>query len=55
MSAFSSINFCLQGNPSVIIAKTVKGKGVTMLEDHGKWHHRIPNEEEYKIIVEALS
>lgn len=55
MSAFSSINFCLQGNPSVIIAKTVKGKGVPMLEDHGKWHHRIPNEEEYKIIVEALS
>ena len=54
-SAFSSINFCLQGTPTVIIARTVKGKGVPMLEGHGKWHHRIPNREEYREIMEAIS
>lgn len=40
--------------PTVILAKTIKGKGVPMLEGHGIWHHRIPNEEEYKTIMEAL-
>ncbi|MBI4283923.1 MAG: transketolase [Chloroflexi bacterium] len=44
-----------QGTPTVIIAKTVKGKGVPMIEGHGTWHHRIPTEEEFKVIMEALS
>ena len=39
----------------VIIAKTVKGKGVPMLEGHGPWHHRIPNQKEYKEIMESLA
>ena len=54
-SALSSINFNSTDAPTVIIAKTTKGKGVPMLEGHGIWHHRIPNDEEYKIIAEALS
>jgi transketolase len=54
-AAFSSVKSCLHGSPVVIIAETTKGKGVPMLEGHGIWHHRIPNDEEYKIIMEALS
>lgn len=54
-SAFSDTNFNLSGSPTVIIARTVKGKGVPMLEGHGKWHHKIPNEVEYKQIMEALA
>lgn len=54
-SAFSQVNFSLTGQPTVIIAKTIKGKGVPMLEGHGQWHHRIPNEAEYKMIMEALA
>ena len=50
-----NVKFQMDGPPSVIIAKTVKGKGVPMIEGHGPWHHRIPNEEEYKKIMEALS
>ncbi|MCJ7655821.1 MAG: transketolase [Dehalococcoidia bacterium] len=53
-SAFSNVSFNLHGTPTVIIARTVKGKGVPMLEGHGKWHHRIPNEEEYEQIMEAI-
>lgn len=54
-SAIESVNFARTGIPSVIIARTVKGKGVPMLEGHGIWHHRIPNAEEYAKIMEALS
>lgn len=32
--------------PRVIIAHTIKGKGVSFMEDDNNWHYRIPNEEE---------
>jgi len=54
-AAIKGANMSIDGAPKAIIAKTTKGKGVPMLEGHGPWHHRIPNEEEYKIIMEALS
>jgi transketolase len=34
--------------PTVIIAKTVKGKGISFMEDDNNWHYRIPNIEEVK-------
>lgn len=40
--------------PYAVIANTVKGKGVSFLEGHGKWHHRIPNAEEYAAIMKEL-
>lgn len=40
--------------PLALIAKNVKGKGVSFVEGHGPWHHRIPNEQEYKLIMEEL-
>ena len=41
--------------PKVMICKTVKGKGVSFLEGHGKWHHKIPNERELQDIIQELS
>ena len=35
------------GRPSVVIARTTKGKGISFMEDVGKWHHGVPNNEEY--------
>jgi transketolase len=35
------------GKPGAVIARTVKGKGVSFMEDNGAWHHRVPNDEEY--------
>jgi transketolase len=52
--ALEAVPFASRGTPHVIVARTVKGKGVPMLEGHGVWHHRIPNEQEYKTIMEAL-
>lgn len=54
-AALSNVTFTAHGVPNVIVARTVKGKGVPMLEGHGKWHHRIPDAEEYRQIMEALS
>lgn len=33
--------------PSLIIARTTKGRGVSFMEDAGRWHHGVPNDEEY--------
>ena len=34
------------GKPTAIIAHTVKGKGISFMEDDNNWHYRIPTEEE---------
>ena len=34
------------GKPSVVIARTTKGRGISFMEDVGKWHHGVPSDEE---------
>lgn len=34
------------GKPIAIIANTIKGKGISFMEDNNNWHYRVPNEEE---------
>ena len=41
--------------PSVIIARTVKGKGVSFMEDQLLWHYRAPNAEEFQKALRELS
>ena len=53
--ALDGLTFTDTGQPKVIVARTVKGKGVTMVEGHGVWHHRIPSDTEYAQILEALA
>ena len=43
-----------KGMPTAIIAKTVKGKGVSFMENQAGWHGKGPNDEEYKIAMEDL-
>ncbi len=40
--------------PLVIIAHTIKGKGVTFMEDNNNWHYRSPNEKEYQESIKQL-
>jgi transketolase len=35
------------GKPGCIIANTIKGRGVSFMEDVGKWHHGVPGDEEF--------
>ena len=44
----------VKGQPTAIIAKTVKGKGVYFMENQVGWHGKAPNDEEYKIAMEEL-
>lgn len=41
--------------PTAIIAKTIKGKGVSYMENQAGWHGKAPNEEEYKLAIEELT
>jgi transketolase len=42
------------GRPSCVIAHTVKGKGVSFMENELLWHYRSPNEEELRLALEEL-
>ncbi len=44
----------VKGRPTAIIAKTLKGKGVSFMENQVGWHGKAPNDEEYKIAMEDL-
>lgn len=41
-------SFGPNNKPHLVIAKTIKGKGISFIENNYKWHHKIPNDEEYK-------
>lgn len=43
-----------KGKPTVIIAKTVKGKGISFMENQAGWHGKAPNKEEYEKAIEEL-
>ena len=44
-----------KGQPTVIIAKTVKGKGVSFMENQASWHGAAPNDEKCALALEELS
>ena len=51
--AFLDAKAC-KGRPTAIIAHTIKGKGVSYMENAVGWHGKAPNEEEYKIALHDL-
>ncbi len=44
----------VKGMPTCILAKTVKGKGVSFMENQVGWHGKAPNDDEYKVAMEDL-
>ncbi|MBQ4348657.1 MAG: transketolase [Clostridia bacterium] len=51
--AFEAAKAC-KGKPTCIVAKTVKGKGVSFMEDKCDWHGSAPNAEQYAIAMAEL-
>ena len=41
--------------PTVIIANTIKGKGVSFMEGKAEWHGKVPSEDEMKLAIEELT
>ena len=44
----------VKGQPTAIVMKTVKGKGVSFMENKAGWHGKAPNDEEYEIAMADL-
>ena len=44
----------IKGMPTAIIAKTIKGKGVSFMENNVSWHGKAPNDDEYKQAIDEL-
>tara|TARA_A100001011_G_C14313395_1_gene846740 strand:+ start:988 stop:1782 length:795 start_codon:yes stop_codon:yes gene_type:complete len=45
---------CGYGKPFAFIAETVKGKGVSFMENQTKWHYSPPNSEEYDLAIDEI-
>ena len=52
-SAFAEAR-ATKGMPTVIICQTLKGKGISFMENKAAWHGKAPNAEEYKAAMEEL-
>lgn len=42
------------GKPNLVLAHTVKGKGISFMENAVEWHHKVPNDEEFMAAMEEL-
>jgi transketolase len=52
LSAFAAPS---AGRPRCLVARTVKGRGVSFMEDRVGWHHGVPTDEQLRIALEELS
>lgn len=43
-----------KGKPSLIIANTTKGKGISFIENQAEWHHKVPDDEQYIRAIKEL-
>jgi transketolase len=53
ISTIESLNE--NGMPKAIIARTIKGRGVSFIENQPSWHHKVPTDEELSQAMEELS
>jgi len=57
---FNELNHTFQsipvvpGKPHLVIARTIKGKGVSFMENQAKWHHGVPTKEQLEIALSEL-
>lgn len=52
--AYTQFRTALNGKPKVIVARTIKGKGVTFMENDNTWHYTRLTEQDYKLAVEEV-
>jgi transketolase len=43
------------GKPVAVIANTIKGKGISFMEDRGEWHHKVPSAEQVQAALQELT
>ena len=45
----------ITGMPTIVICNTIKGKGVSIIENDPRWHWRLPNKKELKVFMQELN
>jgi len=53
METFDNIDYNNE-KPKLIIAHTTKGHGISFMEKLAKWHHGVPNDEQYKLAISEI-
>jgi transketolase len=53
VQVFDELSF-VEGKPSLVLAHTVKGKGISYMENVPKWHHGVPTEQQYEVALTEL-
>jgi transketolase len=53
ISVFNDLPFS-DGKPNLILAHTIKGRGISFMENKVHWHHRVPNDQEYALALNEL-
>ena len=43
------------GKPRCVIANSIKGKGVSFIEDRVEWHHKVPSPEQVELALKELA
>ncbi len=43
-----------KGKPNLVIANTIKGKGISYMEGVLKWHHGVPSDDEFEMAIGEL-
>ena len=54
LAAFEALPF-EAGKPNLILAHTVKGKGISFMENQVNWHHHVPTDEEFAVAMKELA
>ncbi len=54
LSVFDAVPFS-PGRPSAIVAHTIKGRGVSFIEDRVEWHHKVPTAEQVALALQELA
>lgn len=54
LAAFEALPFEV-GKPNLILAHTVKGKGISFMENQVNWHHHVPTDEEFAVAMKELA
>ena len=54
ISTFNSIDYN-NGKPHLLVSDTTKGYGVSFMENIAKWHHGVPNQEQYEMAIQEIT
>jgi len=52
---FRAFTAARSGRPLCVIANTIKGKGVSFIEDRVEWHHKVPSSEQMELALKELA